>query len=195
MDFYVIAASDENSDSVTLLKAEPLTVDEVNTYGTDANGVNHVNRYTFSSVGTAYDFNGYGGMAYYSSATCGNATVGGSYSSNGCESENATSYDTSDIKYVVDAWSSVKITSSDLTEDSLGYKTRLITHDELINNLEYTPSWVYNSKYRYWTMSPYNTSASRIWCVDYNGDVCNHKVSDYGNGVVRPVVTLLKSAL
>ena len=35
MNFYVIENSDENSDSVTMLKAEPLTVDEVNKYGKD----------------------------------------------------------------------------------------------------------------------------------------------------------------
>ena len=135
MDFYVIASSDENSDSVTLLKAEPLTVDEVNNYG---NG--HVNKYTSSSQGTADNYNGYGGMAYYTSETCG---VGGD---DGC----TTDYDESEVKYVVD-----------LTEDGLGYKARLLTYQELTTNLGYsqskssveassngdTPSWVYNERY------------------------------------------------
>ena len=38
-----------------MLKAEPLTVLEVNTYG-----VGHINRYTSESIETAYDQNEYG---------------------------------------------------------------------------------------------------------------------------------------
>ena len=184
MNFYVIADSDETSESVTMLKAEPLTVDEVNTYG-----VGHVNRYTYDSVGTAYDYNGYGGMAYYTSTTCGYPTAGTStgYTTDGC----ITDYDQSEIKYVVDAWATDKLNISDLTEDSLGYKTRLLTFEDLTNNLGYvredgatymnlntenTPSWVYNSNYWYWTMSPYDDSASYVWDVDNYGGV-------YGNSV------------
>ena len=189
MDFYVIAPSDAASDSVTLLKAEPLTVDEVNTYG-----VGHINKYTSSSVGTVYDNNGYGGMVYYSSATCG----AGVY--DGC----TTDYNQSEVKYTVDAWATDKFNSNDLTEDSLGYKARLISYDELINNLECAGnncssssyhSWVYNSNYLYWTMSPYNYSASNVWYVGYSGDVNRSPVCDGIAIVVRPVVTLLKSAL
>ena len=69
--FYVIENSDENSDSVTLLKEEPLTVAEVNKYGGVGTENNHVNKYTKNSTGTAFNINGYGGMAYYSSSTCG----------------------------------------------------------------------------------------------------------------------------
>ena len=97
MNFYVIADSDENSDSVTMLKAEPLTVDEVNTYG-----VGHVNRYTSSSVGTATNQNGYGGMTYYSSETCG--YVNSSWVYDGC----TTDYAQSEVKYAVDAWAKDK---------------------------------------------------------------------------------------
>ena len=200
MEFYVIEASDESSDRVTMLKAEPLTVDEVNTYGTG-----HVNRYTVDSVGTAYNSNGYGGMAYYTSETCG--YVNGSYVSTGC----TTDYESSEVKYVVDAWTNDKLNASDLTEDNLGYKTRLLTFEDLTNNLGYaredgatymslntenTPSWVYNENYYYWTMSPYDDSASRVWCVIYSGgNVCNSGVDDCSNHVVRPVITLLKSSI
>ena len=203
MNFYVIADSDENSDSVTMLKAEPLTVDEVNTYG-----AGHINRYTYSSVGTAYNNNGYGGMTYYSSETCGypNGSSGSSVTT-GC----TTDYAQSEVKYAVDAWAKDKFQSSDLKEDETGYSARLITYDELINNLgynnatwnasywqvnpEYTPNWVYNSNYYYWTMSQFEDSASSVWIVGYDGHVGTTNVcSDNGN-VVRPVVTLLKSAL
>ena len=205
MNFYVIENSDENSDSVTMLKAEPLTVDEVNTYG-----AGHVNRYTSSSVGTAYNKNGYGAMTYYSSETCGypNGSSGTSVTT-GC----TTDYAQSEVKYAVDAWAKDKFASSDLSVDATGYSTRLITYDELINNLgynnatwnasywivnpDYTPDWVYNSNYLYWTMSQYEDSTSRVWYVYLNGYLGRHPFDSYVNnyGVVRPVVTLLKSAI
>ena len=202
MNFYVIENSDDMSDSITMLKAEPLTVDEVNKYGKD-----HVNRYTDESVGTAYDQNGYGGMAYYSSETCG--YVNGSYVSAGC----TTDYTQSEVKYVVDAWGKDKFKSSDLNVDETGYSVRLITYDELINNLgynnatwsvshwrvnpEYTPSWVYNSNYGYWTTNTNDDSTSIAWTISGNGNLgLSYTVSDNRNaGSVRPVVTLLKSAL
>ena len=197
MDFYVIEDSDEANDRVTMLKAEPLTVDEVNTYG-----VGHVNRYAYSSIGTAYNNNGYGGMVYYSSETCG--YVDGSSVSTGC----TTDYEQSEVKYVVDSWSNDKLNVSDLTEDSLGYKTRLLTFEDLTNNLGYvreggasymnlntenTPSWVYNSQYPYWTMSPYDDSASYVWIVYSDGNVGNGSIRN--GDVVRPVITLLKSSI
>ena len=209
MNFYVIENSDENSDSVTMLKAEPLTVDEVNTYG-----AGHVNMYvtydtSASYYQTAFNQNGYGGMAYYSSETCGFPTSGDSTSvTTGC----TTDYAQSEVKYVVDAWAADKFQASDLKEDSLKYKARLITYDELINNLgynnatwnasywivnpDYTPDWVYNSNYLYWTMSQYEDSTSYVWYVFSDGDVGNSYVcnNDFGR-VVRPVVTLLKSAI
>ena len=200
MEFYVIEASDENSNKVTMLKAEPLTVDEVNTYG-----AGHINRYTIDSVGTAYDNNGYGGMAYYTSETCG---YNGSLVDTGC----TTDYNSSEVKYAVDAWAADKINASDLTEDNLGYKVRLITYDELVNNLGYVieqvctggcyyeqsldnvPTWVYNENYWYSTMSAYDDSASNVWNVDNNGYVYGYDV-DGVSSVVRPVITLSKTAI
>ena len=197
MKFYVIAPSDTKQDYVTLLKDEPLTVDEVNTYGEG-----HINRYTSSSVGTAYNRNGYGGMAYYSSETCGK--VNGSSVYDGC----ITDYNTSEIKYVVDGWSKATLTQSELKEVE-GYKARLLIHGELTTNLGYakqtgttppssngeTPSWVYSSDYYYWTMSTWNDSASSVWLVYRDGRLNSTGVSNYGNGVVRPVINLKKSAI
>ena len=206
MDFYVIENSDENKDTVTMLKAEPLTVDEVNTYG-----IGHVNMYatynTSSTYQTASNQNGYGGMAYYTSTTCGYPTVGSSTMvTTGCTSD----YTQSEVKYVVDAWAKDKFQSSDLKKDETGYSARLITYDELINNLgynnatwdasywqvnpEYTPSWVYSSNYYYWTMSQYEDSASSVWDVGYNGRLANYSVFN-NYGVMRPVVNIDKSVI
>ena len=69
VNYYVIANSGPDEEIVTLLKAEPLTTSEVNQYG-----VGHVNMNVQSNNSyyqTAWDYNGYGGMQYYSSSTCG----------------------------------------------------------------------------------------------------------------------------
>ena len=100
VNYYVIKNSNISEETITLLKAEPLTVEEVNTYGGVGTSDNHVNMYTSQSqtnscYQTAYNKNGYGGMQYYSSATC---TPYGD--SSGC----TNTYANSEIKYVVDAW-------------------------------------------------------------------------------------------
>ncbi len=196
MKFYVVSASGAKESSVTALKETPLTVDEVTTYG-----AGHINRYTTSSQGVAYNSNGYGGMTYYSSDTCKSGTE------TGCTSD----YDDSDIKYAVDAWANDKLTDTDLKADKLGYKARLLTYEELTTTLGYTPaakdvtgmnlnsestpSWVYNSNYFYWTMSPYQDEALRVWRISSYGDVNPGGVWDCLRNVVRPVVTFSKSAL
>ena len=201
MNFYVVSPSGTNEDAVTVLKAEPLTVDEVTTYG-----VGHINRYTSSSQGVTYNQNGYGGMTYYSSDTCKSGTE------SGCTSD----YDDSDIKYAVDAWANDKLTETDLKADKLGYKARLLTFDEF-HNLGYgdepqspcgpscgqlyypktdeVPEWLYNSNYSYWTMAKDETNASRVWYIDNYGNVDAGEVWYHYCNVVRPVVTFSKSAL
>ena len=204
--FYVINNSNTAIDYVTLLKAEPLTVDEVNTYG-----VGHVNMYlppSWDYSQTARNRNGYGGMAYYSRETCG-------YPNNDyVATECITEYDQSDIKYVVDNWSnSIIVNGDDLVIDSLGYKARLITTTELIKNLKFTnsvnrcassetPEWEKNIKVDYWTMdettkenllvSTTNTGPI-IWIAGYGclniGNVM------YDSYTVRPVINLKKSAI
>ena len=205
MNFYVIAESDKKNDSVTLLKAEPLTVDEVNNYG-----FGHVNMYneyytSASYYQTTYDFNGYGGMAYYTSETCG-------YSRPAITAGCTTDYAKSEIKFVVDSWAKDKLKISDLKTDNLGYKVRLITYEELINNLgfeqnvyctgacEYrgsilnVPAWVFGN-YWYWTMSPESDSNDYVWYVIEQGlgtVYSNYSVSGNYKATVRPVINLYK---
>ena len=193
INFYVIENSDENSDTVTLLKEEPLTVAEVNKYGGVGTGNNHVNKNTSTSKGTAYDKNGYGGMAYYSSSTC------GENGDTGC----TTDYAKSEVKYVVDAWALDKLKANDLKEDKTGYRARLITYNELINNLGCSSSscesspykiFLFNSNYWYWTMSQLGDSTFFVWYVYDVAAVGGGNVYDYG-GTVRPVITIKKSAI
>jgi hypothetical protein len=198
------------SDYVTLLKQEPLTVEEVNLYGGVGTENNHVNKNAVRSQGTAYDRNkqGYGTMAYYSSETCGYPYVDGvrqSYVSSGCKSEGATNYANSDIKYVVDAWAADKFTSTDLKEVD-GYKARLVQKEELRSQFypscsesaypcyseSTTPSWVYNENYYYWTMTQQNNSSSLVWRVGDEGNLYNYFDVVNSYGAVRPVINVLK---
>jgi len=194
VDYYVIKDSGAKESTVTLLKAEPLKVAEVNRYG-----AGHVNMNVPSSESyyqTAYDSNGYGGMQYYSSSTCG--YNGSSWVETGCK----TDYASSEIKYVVDAWKTAKAPAA--TE------VRLISKDEIeTERKEYDPcggcgavatgdvakyDWIYNNNYWYWTNTPYTDSSSRVWSVGSGGGLGSRSVGS-GNryGVVRPVITISKS--
>ena len=178
IDYYVIKNSNKMKDYVTMLKADPLTVEEVNLYGEV-----HVNRYT--RLESATNKSGYGGMAYYTSETCG--FINGSTVSTGCN----TSYSDSEIKFVVDGWVSDKVHSSDLVVDETGYSARLITKEEY-EDIDSSNTWRYNSNFWYWGMSP--ASNNYVWVVIQNGNLLNPIVYST-EGVVRPVVTLKKSAL
>ena len=128
INYYVIADSDANETSVTLLKAEPLTVAEVNQFGGVGTANNHVNMYVCPSTDsscyqTAYNNNGYGGMAYYSSTTCG--YNGSGWVDSGC----TTDYEQSEVKYVVDAW---KTAQAPAASDA-----RLISKQEIDDNFEF----------------------------------------------------------
>ena len=189
VEYYVIKDSSASEETVQLLKKEPLTVAEVNQYGEG-----HINRYTDSSVGTAYNSNGYGGMAYYTSETCGYVN------SNYIDSLCTTDYEQSEVKYVVDAWKTAQAPQA--------IEARLITYDDLTDNLGYekknegtihpssggtTPAWVYNSNYSYWTESQYNDSASSVWYVDFEGRIIDYRGYFSIGMVVRPVITLSKT--
>ena len=212
IDFYVIKDSSASDQTVTLLKAEPLSVSEVNQYG-----AGHVNMYNSCSEGsdcyqTATDYNGYGGMAYYSSETCG----GGTYGDHGYEADYSgctTDYTASEVKYVVDAWAEDKFDVSDLAMDSTGYKVRLITKEEVESNFsfeeyDYKPcppcdsykrqriseEWMGTNAYAYATMSQYGEKNNSIYVIDSGRNLRSDGVS-FTLINVRPVITLKKSAI
>ena len=193
---YHIISVPANEDYVVALKDEPLTTSQLNTYG-----AGHLNRNTWSSVGTAYDNNGVGEMAYDSSDTCG--YVNGSYVDSGC----TTSYNSSEVKYAVDAWATAKFTDELKQVD--GYGARLITYDEYyaMGEIErqetptapvnvFVPSynWMYSNDYWYWTMTPDGDSSSSVWDVSDGGSLYNSLVHNY-NGAVRPVINVYKSKI
>ena len=199
VDYYVIADSGVNEDEVQLLKKDPLTVAQVNQYG-----AGHVNMYVTSNTSASYYQQAYniiyngtdtgiGGMAYYSSSTC------GSSGSSGC----TTDYAQSEVKYAVDAWKTAQapaatearlITLDDLT-DNLGMelnKTNPTTYQ--ITVTEDTPTWVMGENYWYWTMTTDTDNVGQVWSVDTRSDayVISYNVQGNGNAV-RPVITLSKA--
>ena len=100
--------------------------------------------------------------------------------------------------------------SSDLVTDSLGYKTRLITYNDIETaaDLEIVPDptrtiyrisnnedWLYGENYSYWTMTSSADLISRVGAV-YSGGIINpdYPVTALDN-TVRPVITISKDAL
>ena len=186
--------------SLPLLKAEPLTAQEVNDYGTGHVNVNFPSDWLgYQTAGSE----GYGRMQYYSSQSCG--YNGSEWVSDGC----ITDYEQSEVKYVVDAWKAAQAPTA--------LDARLITIQEINNNFELeefdccggcgacvvnrpNASWMYSSRYGYWTMSQYNNSSSGVWRVGNTGGLGESNV--YGDSAgssshlaVRPVIVLPKSAL
>ena len=143
----------------------------------------------------AYDYNGYGGMAYYSSVDCGFAS-GSNNTTTGC----TTDYAQSEVKYVVDAWKNAK--------SSVASEARLITKDEYANlcntetyetptepGVKFVPQydWMYSNSFQYITMTPFGDS-TQLWNIGYSGNM-DPSYSVMGFSIVRPVIVLPKSAL
>ena len=185
--YYVIS---DNDSTMTIVKATPLTVAEVNKYGKG-----YINRYTTESKNTAYDNNGYGGIAYYSRRDC---RLG---HTSGCNS----SYNSSDVKYVVDAWLKDFTNSSDLVSSN---NVRLINSSDLVeigydffgtssgpngdgySSLPQTSDFILELKDG-WTSKSYNDSSTSLLTITTNGNLVAKNLYDYTN-VIYPVITLKK---
>ena len=189
VNYRVLKDVKQADTTATLLKAEPLTTAEVNQFGTG-----HVNRYTSDSVGTAYDNNGYGGMAYYTSETCG--WINDNWVETGCKND----YASSEIKYVVDAWKTAKapaaIEARLISKDEYDSMTTVETYETpTAPGTRYVPQydWQYSNSYWYWTNTPYNDSSSFVWGVILSGEFNDNSDVRISDGVVRPVITISKS--
>ena len=90
--------------------------------GTENNLVNMYATPTASYYRNAFNNNGYGGMQYYSSETCGDTGIpaynGSTWVHTGCTND----YSKSEIKYVVDEWANANILNG-------LFEARLITSD------------------------------------------------------------------
>ena len=222
-NWYVIKNSSTEEDYVTLMKEQVLTSSELGEYA-----------YSYTETCTADNVtNGEYGcttegetvtdtrdtIQYYWSDTCHSDGYGYTdYDASGCSGHN--DYEGSKVKEYLEGTYINALGETNLKEVD-GYKVRLITTDELQNNLGYqentvsgyslqtsenTPNWVYqnfgenqNSVYGYWTMTPYPYDSSYVWVVRSTGRLFDCSVYYTGNVIslngsrIRPVINLLKS--
>ena len=170
VDYYVIKDSDESESTVTLLKAEPLSYEDVQTYsaGTGATTSNH---------------NNYGGIQYHSSSN----NYEGSYIK-----QTVDAWKTSKASEAIGVR---LIALNDLSELGCELQPKNVTDSTLVYKpTENTPSWFYNSNYYYWTMSPKDDSTDTVSAIYSDGILIENSIS-YPYNVVRPVITLSKSVL
>ena len=165
-DYYVIKNSGSNEESVVMLKAEPLSYEEIQEY---SNGTG----------ATLDDVNGYGGMQYHLSSV-----------------EYSQSYvkQVVDAWKIAKAPLAIEvrlINYDDLT-DNLGYE-KVNKGTVWPSSNGDTPDFVVNGK-RYWTMSQYGDAENYVWYVDGNGSFTSRSITD-DYITVRPVITLSKSNL
>lgn len=203
INFFVLRDSKKTDSTVTLIKAEPLTIEEVNNYG-----AGHINEYIYErnqdyQRGKALSIGKYGGIAYYNSSNCRMISPNQTIVDN-CKSD----YNKSDIKYVVDAWAKDKIDSNDLGVDDYGYKIRLLNDVDLVDYLkyessnkeitdggeylkytEYTPDF---NLYNCWSMSKVHDGNLYVLIRGVSGYFYTYPVY-MPNGTVCPVVTLKKN--
>ena len=173
-----------------------------NSYGYNAySGSRQTNIESDGIYGTAY---------YYNRQDCVHTSMGGS-NTQGCK----TDYNESDIKKAIDEWTADKLNEDDLTNDYLGYKVRLLTYSELIDDFHFelqfikptvasyaktslTLEFVTSSSYNYWTMSKHEDSDTGVYVIQKNGEIRDWPVFgslSYGGASIRPVITLKKSAI
>ena len=205
--YYVIEDSPDNKNYVVALKAEPLTIQEVNKYG-----AGHMYRIGPVAVNEAYDImyrdyenggnksTGYGGMQLYASSSC---TIDENRNTifSGCISD----YADSDVRYTVDAWATDKFKNNELKEVN-SYKARLIHVSELINNLQCKPDcqsspydFTNNNNYSYWTMDKLSTSwPGTYWNIVFRGGENTATVVTHMYNydmAIRPVINIDKDKI
>ena len=203
MNFYVIENSKKTDNTVSLLKANPLVVDDSLYYGSyiEYEITNSMRKYYApNQYPSTPDTDDYLHIGYLFGDKC-------SYNDNyeNCDLR----YENSDIKKLIDFWVEKNLDIKDLEKDETGFSARLITIEELQENLGYvisirgtdkrlirreTPSFVYSKNYSYWTMSASETEYnSLMWCV--SSSQITPWTPSSNSPVIRPVINLKKAAL
>ncbi len=189
MEFYVIKDSSKDDKTITMIKRIPLTLEDITKY--KLNNI-HLSSYKRYDESTDLVYNS-GFVSYY-------------YREDGCsiqysnDKQCKNDYESSDVKQVVDAWVKDNINKSDIVEDELGYKGRLITLNELINNLGYIKTSYddYYDKYtnseetpfyfKGWTMSPSEEDSQNVILASGATDF----IPVLRQGEIYPVITVNK---
>lgn len=210
--YYVVDYSDAKTDYVKLLKDKPLTVDELQKYGSDSDGnliINsNINYYVSDPEKKIYEYdNGIGGMAFYSTEGCGKKQViiTGSPRFESDLSNCSSDFNTSDIKKVLNNW--IKDFEDDLISVD-GEKFTLLSINDLIENFNYESTydisdvkyynnfdiydWLYNKDYNTWLINDLDDSVA-TYNINRKGDV--YKINVIEAGAVRPIIFLSKCSL
>ena len=213
-DYNVLADTSSDEDTILLLKINPFTVDEINRYGIDKNGENHINQHYFGDInganvvpGKSYDIKSdgnYGGTQFYSSSSC---YVDSSHSvhATGCTND----YNKSEVKNIIDNWADDKIGYNLLVEYSYGYKARLITMADVSSisclgtwsssqEIKRSCDWLYNDNYWYWTMEKVSDS-NAVYRINntgnFRGDWAGESNVYEVEKVIKPVINVYKIVL
>lgn len=153
IEFYVIKNSDTKEDNVTLLKKEPLTVDEINLYSGE----------------TGATTNNDGGVQYHLN------------SSNYETSFVKVIVDNWSSSEISEGFQGARLITLDELKNNLGYVLDESESFEKYIPSSDTPLWVYNSSY--WTMTSFEDSSSRVWYVINDGRLVNYAVNINSNMV------------
>ena len=170
MNFYVIKDSSKDEDSVTMLKAEPLSYEEVRQYS--------------SGTGVQIsDQHGYGGVQYHSS-----------------NNDYSTSYIKTIVDaWTSDKLPSGLVESRLILKDEIETERKEYDPCNgcgaslIIDDIAIYP-WLYNNDYWYWTNIPSLSSTYNILIMKEQGFLYNYYVES-SCGTVRPVITLKKTVL
>lgn len=171
--YYVIENSDISKDYITLLKAEPLNNEQVTEYN-ESGYVSENGEIAFAdSCLETINIRGWTACISYE-------------------------YETSNVNVILNNWVKNELKDDDLVKVN-NYKVRLLTIEELVNNLGYenanndpyqfvntqnTPIWMDSYTYNYWNMDFFlvGSYGSSITSKDYKSNI-------------RPVINLKKQAI
>ena len=199
--YFILRNSLDTDDYVVALKKDILTDSELEEFGEG-----HINMY-FKSTDEYYRRPNNGYIAYYTSLECGypdgSTFVGGRP---GCDKNK---YETSEVKYIVDAWAAAKFQNNEIkiVDD---YSARLLNVDDLMglnyyqgdygsyypsnqNDIYDNYKWFWSGKAS-WTMIPSVMYNEAYHFGGSSTQIGDDYIYSYMYGV-RPVINVLKSAI
>lgn len=184
-EYYVIKDSASSDNYVTLLKKTVLNAKQVNKY-------------------TGGEYNTKNGAVPYYLCSVDNSGTNGPVSGDDCLND----YESSFVKDIIDKWSNDEIDYNDLVYVN-GYKSRLLTLDDLKENLFYNKSdkdqtknsyiptidtpnqFKRNSYISYWLGTPDESNFGKNYMMNINAD----SLDVISSAFIRPVINLNKCAL
>ena len=204
IEFYVLRDSFKDDDSVTLVKKDPLSYDDLYKYIEGYNGKSN-DEYVSKVVNSGDSnpsaiINKMGDTSYGGIRFC-------NYNS---DEECSNNYDSSPIKYIVDKWSEDIFGTDYLDKDVYGYTSRILNKDDLLDFLHYEngKTLVISSEYSIlqyaedtidlglygcWTMSPVEDSSTDVFSQVFQSSVSlNFHSGSNSYATVCPVVTVKK---